>query len=119
MKARFPLVGREQNQTKHPPKGNIKNIHFALLSPSLPASLPTLASPAGGGGEASANSTAFFTVALASARHFSKSSSLILFAGAVTSSKITIGSASARAQRFSSLRPRSCSGSAGEWPVKR
>jgi hypothetical protein len=56
---------------------------------------------------------------LASARHFSKSSSLILFAGAVTSSKITIGSASARAQRFSSLRPRSCSGSAGEWPVKR
>ena len=34
-------------------------------------------------------------------------------------SKILIGSHSARAHRFSTLRPRSCSGSAGECPMKR
>ena len=59
----------------------------------------------GGGGEAAAKSTDCFTTALALALACSSCSSVNLPSLSAAVSKILMGSASARAQRFSSLRP--------------
>lgn len=46
-------------------------------------------------------------------------STLVMPESSASDSKMASGSCVARAHRFSCLRPRSCSGSAGEWPEKR